>query len=79
MQISKEEIACLQRVMDAVGAGCRTFRVAERLGMSTATARRLLQRMEHQGHVRRNAQYTASNDIYWETTPTNPQEPRHDR
>lgn len=55
----------IERVLDAVSTGCRTHRVAARLGWSTAKARRALGRLEREGRVERHPHYTAANDIYW--------------
>lgn len=54
-----------QPVLDAVGLGSRTHRIAARLGWSTAKARRALGALEREGRVERHPRYTASNDIYW--------------
>lgn len=52
-------------VIDAVGTGARTHRIAARLGWPTAKARRALGKLEREGMVERHAHYTAANDIYW--------------
>lgn len=52
-------------VLDAVSMGCRTHRIAARLGWSTAKARRALGKLEREGRVERHPHYTAANDIYW--------------
>jgi len=52
-------------VLDALGFGSRTHRVAARLGWTTAKTRRVLCKLEREGRVERSARYTASNDIYW--------------
>lgn len=52
-------------VLDALGLGSRTHRIAARLGWTTAKSRRALGKLEREGRVERHARYTAANDIYW--------------
>jgi hypothetical protein len=55
----------MNAVLDAVGLGGRTHRIAARLGWTTAKTRRALGKLERDGRVERHEHYTASNDIYW--------------
>lgn len=43
----------------------RTFHIAERLGVNTSTARRIMMRLEGRGVVRRDPRSSYVNDICW--------------
>lgn len=61
-------------VLEELGGGDRTFRIARNLGWTTARARYYLVQLERAGRVERDPRYTAGNDIYWRPCP--PPEPR---
>lgn len=47
------------------GVAGRTYHVAWHLAIKTPSARRLLQRLEKRGEVKRSERYSAVNDIFW--------------
>lgn len=54
-----------RNMLSMMGEGCRTWQLAQRMGWETAWTRRQLLRLERHGFVRRDATYSAANDIRW--------------
>lgn len=57
------------RVLAALKDGCRTGMIAERLGLSMAKTRRILNRMEREGYLYRDDRASAVNCIRWQPVP----------